>query len=122
MAKMTKRESDVMEIFWNHPGEHLSASDIMNYSDGLSIYTIQQILRRLLENNMVVVSGVSTNKKALIRMYSPVYSRAEYISGSVDMKTMEALAMHFVSDVDDEQMLERIKQKIEQRQKELKGQ
>ena len=65
MAKMTKRESDVMEIFWNHPGEQLSASDIMNYSDGLSIYTIQQILRRLLENNMVVVSGVSTNKKAL---------------------------------------------------------
>ena len=37
MAKMTKRESDVMEIFWNHPGEQLSASDIMNYSDGLSI-------------------------------------------------------------------------------------
>ena len=30
MAKMTKRESDVMEIFLDHPGEQLSASDIIN--------------------------------------------------------------------------------------------
>lgn len=121
MEKMTKRESDVMDIFWQNMDTELSASEIMKLSDGLSIYTIQQVIRNLLERNMIVVSEIVTYKKALTRKYKPTCTRAEYIKRTVDDKTMTDLAMAFVSGSDDKKTLDTLKKMIQARQNELKG-
>ena len=39
MNKLTKRESDIMEILWKNEND-MSANDILLASDGMSIYTI----------------------------------------------------------------------------------
>lgn len=122
MEKMTKREMDVMDILWNHMEEGLSASDIMNLSDGLSIYTIQQVLRSLLKRKMISVSGIGTNKTALMRLYKPVYTKAEYIRDTVSQRTMSDLAAAFVSGSESEEELDSLLKLIQDRKNELKGQ
>ena len=47
-SKLTKRESEIMSILWNTDSE-MSAIDIMNASDGISLNTIQQTLQKLLK-------------------------------------------------------------------------
>ena len=121
MEKMTKRERDVMEIFWKDPDKSLSASEIMNMSDELSIYTIQQVIRNLLENNMIVVTDIVTNKKALTRMYKPTCTRAQYIESTIDNKTLSDLAVAFVNGSEDQDTLNQLKKMIQKRQDELKG-
>ena len=44
----TKREQQVMELLWNS-AEPLSAHDLVEKS-GLSVYTFQQVLQRLLKS------------------------------------------------------------------------
>ncbi|MEJ8738556.1 hypothetical protein WKT02_13995 [Erysipelotrichaceae bacterium HCN-30851] len=39
-SKLTKRENEIMEILWNNDKE-MSATDIMNASNGISLNTIQ---------------------------------------------------------------------------------
>ena len=43
---LTKRETDVMEIFWAHD-EDLSARDIQQYLPDITVNSIQPVLKRL---------------------------------------------------------------------------
>ena len=52
-TQLTKRESQVMDILWKHD-QKMSANDIKLASDGLSIYTISQVLQYLLSIGYIV--------------------------------------------------------------------
>lgn len=69
-AKLTKRESEIMEILWDN-NNAMSANDIMISSNNISLATIQQSLQKLLKMNYVYVSGIGKNKKAITRFISP---------------------------------------------------
>ena len=56
-AKLTKRESEIMEILWDN-NNAMSANDIMISSNNISLATIQQSLQKLLKMNYVYVSGI----------------------------------------------------------------
>ena len=45
-AKLTKRESEIMEILWDN-NNAMSANDIMISSNNISLATIQQSLQKL---------------------------------------------------------------------------
>lgn len=64
-TQLTKRESQIMTILWNHDQE-MSANDIKLASDGLSIYTISQALQYLLSIGYVEVTGIGKNKNRLL--------------------------------------------------------
>ena len=54
IKQLTKREQLVMDILWNSKTD-LSANDIFLHADNVSIYTIQQVLQRLLKMEYIEV-------------------------------------------------------------------
>lgn len=116
--RLTKRESDIMEVFWNHDTD-LSASDIQNHLDDVSINSIQPILKRLQHKGYIHVSGISQNAKALTRVYRPSITKTQHIASMVDQKTIYELATAMVKECDDRQTLEELRKTINEK---LKGQ
>ena len=112
-TQLTKRESQIMTILWNHDQE-MSANDIKLASDGLSIYTISQALQYLLSIGYVEVTGIGKNKKSIARLYSPCISESDYVSSFIKKETFEEIAVHYVqssNDIDEITKLEHLIEK-----------
>ncbi|HAM30036.1 MAG TPA: hypothetical protein DCP49_01240 [Erysipelotrichaceae bacterium] len=120
MNKLTKRESDIMEILWKNEND-MSANDILLASDGMSIYTIQQVLQRLLDYGFIEVASIGRNKKSLTRLYRPSVSEIAYYSAFMSPKTTSEFATQFIEKADDLKTLEQFKELIKKKEKELKG-
>lgn len=118
-TKLTKRENEIMEILWNNDKE-MSATDIMNASNGISLNTIQQTLQKLLKMNYIYVSSVGMNKKALTRLYRPSIEEVDYISSFINESTYAKLASSFITQAKDDKILEELSQLIEEKRKSLK--
>ena len=118
-TKLTKRENEIMEILWNNDKE-MSATDIMNASNGISLNTIQQTLQKLLKMNYIYVSSVGMNKKALTRLYRPSIEEVDYISAFINESTYAKLASSFITQTKDDKILEELSQLIEDKRKSLK--
>ena len=119
VGKLTKREQDVMEILW-HAHHQMSASEIQAESDDVSIYTIQQVLHRLLKREYIHVSGYGQSVKVIMRYYEPVLSEAEYIDSFIELSTAQEIAKNFIRKSDDPAQLQEMKEMIEKKEKELK--
>lgn len=117
---LTKREQLVMEILWNHD-EELSANEIFNYAENVSIHTIQQVLQRLLKMNYIGISGIEFHKKSIARKYKPTLSQADYISNNVNLQTGYQLASNFIQRSNDMSSLDELEQLIKTKKEELKG-
>ena len=109
-TQLTKRESQIMTILWNHDQE-MSANDIKLASDGLSIYTISQALQYLLSIGYVEVTGIGKNKKSIARLYSPFIKK----------ETFEEIAVHYVQSSNDIDEITKLEHLIEKKKKELTG-
>lgn len=72
-TSLTKRELTVMRILWDAK-EPLIASEIAKRDNNASIFSIQRLLKNLIEKNMVEVSGIAYNKKAVARTFKPLVS------------------------------------------------
>lgn len=120
-AKLTKRESEIMEILWDN-NNAMSANDIMISSNNISLATIQQTLQKLLKMNYVYVSGIGKNKKAITRLYRPSISEADYISSFITQSTSLKIASNFIEQTEDDEILEELSKLIEKKRKsKLKG-
>ena len=120
-AKLTKRESEIMEILWDN-NNAMSANDIMISSNNISLATIQQSLQKLLKMNYVYVSGIGKNKKAITRLYRPSISEADYISSFITQSTSLITASNFIEQTEDDEILEELSKLIEKKRKsKLKG-
>ena len=113
-TQLTKRESQVMDILWKHD-KKMSANDIKLASDGLSIYTISQVLQYLLS------IGYVENKKSIARLYSPCISESEYVSSFIKKETCEEIAVHYIQNSNDISEITKLEQLIEKKKKELAG-
>ena len=118
-TKLTKRENEIMEILWNNDKE-MSATDIMNASNGISLNTIQQTLQKLLKMDYIYVSSIGMNKKALTRLYRPSIEEVDYISSFINESTHAKLASSFITQTKDDKILEELSQLIEEKRKSLK--
>ncbi|MEJ8738577.1 BlaI/MecI/CopY family transcriptional regulator [Erysipelotrichaceae bacterium HCN-30851] len=118
-SKLTKRENEIMEILWNNDKE-MSATDIMNASNGISLNTIQQTLQKLLKMNYIYVSSIGMNKKALTRLYRPSVEEADYVSSFINQATQAKLATNFIEQTNDDKVLQELIELIENKRKNLK--
>lgn len=75
---MNERELDVLSILWrvNKP---MTATDIVNAKRGLTQSTVTAILRILLNENIVEVTGVTHSGKVLSRLYQPTEKAKEKV-------------------------------------------
>lgn len=100
MKKLSKRENQIMIALWNS-SVPLSASALKkNLDEDVSIYTIQQVLQKLLKKDYIKVDRIVQHEKALIREYVPVISQVEYITSFVNQKTSFELASNFIKETD----------------------
>lgn len=116
--KLTKRELDVMEILW-HTHHQMSANEIQEKSDNVSIYTIQQVLQRLLEKGYIKVSGYGKSTKTIMRYYEKILNESEYVQSFVENNTLFDLTANFISNTSDIVELEKLKKIINEKEKEL---
>ena len=94
----------------------MSASEIRETSnEELSIYTIQQALRHLLEVHFIEVYDIAFNNKSLTRKYKPLVSQAEYVDSFINNDTRLQLASNFVNNTDDLEELEKLQKLIEKK-------
>ena len=114
MIQLTKKERSVMDILWDSHIE-MSASEIRETSnEELSIYTIQQALRHLLEIRFIEVYDIAFNNKSLTRKYKPLVSQAEYVDSFINNDT------RLVNNTDDLEELEKLQKLIEKKLRALK--
>lgn len=100
MKKLSKRETQIMIALWNS-SVPLSASALKkNLDEDVSIYTIQQVLQKLLKKDYIKVDRIVQHEKALMREYVPVISQVEYITSFVNQKTSFELASNFIKETD----------------------
>ena len=118
MKKLSKRENQVMIVLWNS-NIPLSASAIKSSIDeDVSIYTIQQVLQRLLKKDYIKVSGIVQHEKALMREYIANFSQTEYIESFINQKTYFELASNFIKESDDITAILELERQIKEKLKE----
>lgn len=77
IASLTKRELEIMTILWNSPNP-LIASEIASPDSGLTINTVQAILRKLLKNKLIAIHSIVHSNTVLCRSYKPLLSKQEF--------------------------------------------
>lgn len=108
VTRLTKRETDIMEIFWRSE-KPLSSNDIHPLAPEISINTIQPNLRKLNERGYIEVAGVGFTRNSITREYQPLITQAEYLSAFLDEKTAYAIAVSYIEKCDDPQRLEELR-------------
>ncbi len=74
---LSKRELDVMNVLWAE-GRPLIASEIPERQPGLSINTVQAVLKKLLKREFIEVAKIVQSGTVLSRSYAPVITPEEY--------------------------------------------
>ena len=71
MKILTGREFEVMKVIWD-ANKSLSVGEIQNKLPDLSIYSVQQVLRKLLKDGFVYIEKSKIQVKALTRFFAPI--------------------------------------------------
>lgn len=99
LPQISAREKDVMSVLW-HTGEALTASAIAVKGGGLSINTVQAVLRSLLKKNYIEVSDIVYSGTVLTRSYIPIISAEQYAADqlqAIRINTLNFSTMNFIN-------------------------
>lgn len=116
--RLTKRETQIMNVLWSSD-EPLSAHDILVLAPELSRNTIQIVLKKLQTIGFIEVAGFGYNKNALTRTFRPIISQSQYIQSSLTEGTSHALAMNFIKQTDNPELLDQLAELIKEKKQEL---
>lgn len=117
MAQLNPRELDVLNVLWKKSDEALTSTDIVNEQRGLTQSTVIAVLRKLLQDNLVEVAGVTHSGKVLSRTYRPTEE-----SKNVILQNFAEQYSHFKNVVSKTQLFDAIlaiEQEPEQMKKEI---
>jgi predicted transcriptional regulator len=77
--KVTPRDMDILEILWNSE-KSLTALEIVHSKSGLTMNTVQAVLRKLLGKNVIEVAEIVYSGTVLSRSYKPSVSQEEFLT------------------------------------------
>lgn len=117
-TQLTKKELQLMTVLWNS-SIALSANDISNINPDLNKNTIQVVLKKLLDKELIKVDNIGYSGTVLTRLYVPVVSQETYVSQSLTNQTMKKLVANFIDSSDTMEELSEIEKRIAQKKKEL---
>lgn len=118
---LTKKEMEIMTILWGCDIP-VTASQIADLGEELSIYTVQQVLQRLLKANFIEVAGISYSGKALARFYKASVTDIDYIRSILGNEKLLEFAATLVKEDENDEELAELERIIKQRRKELRAQ
>lgn len=78
MSQMNPRELDVLNILWKSD-DPMMATDIVNSRLGLTQSTVTAVLRKLLNEELVEVAGITHSGRVLSRTYRPTEASRDLI-------------------------------------------
>lgn len=98
LPKISEREKDVMIVLW-HDSEALTASAISEKGNGLSINTVQPVLKNLMKKEYIEVAQIVYSGTVLTRSYKPLISAEQYAAAQLHamrLNTLNFSTMNFL--------------------------
>ncbi|MBQ7775243.1 MAG: BlaI/MecI/CopY family transcriptional regulator [Lachnospiraceae bacterium] len=80
--RLTKRERDILDILWASE-DGMIASDFPKIMEGLTINTVQAVLKKLLKRELIVVKEIVYSGTVLSRKYAPAISEQDFTVASI---------------------------------------
>ena len=74
---LTGRDMDILKILWKSE-EALTASQIANSDPGLTINTVQAVIRKLLKEKLIKIDNIVYSGTVLCRSYCPTMSEDDF--------------------------------------------
>lgn len=74
---LTRRDMDILNILWGSDSS-LTASQIAQSDEGLTINTVQAVIRKLLKAELIKVDDIVYSGTVLCRSYAPAISADEF--------------------------------------------
>ena len=116
---LTKRERQIMNIFWNSD-KPLSANDIAVQQQDLSKNTIQAVVRKLKNHDLLKVADIGYSGTVLTRLYSPNVTQEDFLAAELSDQSLLNLITNFIETNKDIDTLNNLQKMITERQGELK--
>ncbi len=88
--KLSNKELDVMQVFWNSD-EALASSDIPKIESTLNINTVRVAIKNLLQKSVIEVADIAQRGTVLTRTYRPTISFEDYLSGQLEHMKFNSL-------------------------------
>ena len=117
---LSTREIQIMNILWSSD-KPMSANQIAEESDDMSVFPVQQVLQRLLKNEIIKVAEIGYSNTVLTRFYVSVLTQAEYVQfllGDSNLNLYK-ITSFFIENNTDKNTLQDLKKQIVERQKKL---
>lgn len=92
LPKISGREKDIMSVLWGS-SEALTASAIAQKGGGLSINTVQSVVRSLMKKKYIDVADIVYSGTVLTRSYKPIISAEQY--AAEQLNTMRTNTFNF---------------------------
>lgn len=117
---LSTRENQVMDILWGSDSS-LSALQISEKCKEMSVYSVQQVIKRLLKLELIKIEHIGHSGKVLTRFYSPVISQPEYVCFLLgnSKKNIFQFASYIITNDTNGDMLDELKKLIDEKQKEI---
>lgn len=80
---LSKREKDIMVILWKSPTP-LKASEICKIDPSLTINTVQSVLTKLLQKELIKVEKIEYSGTVLARCFAPAITPDDYALKQLD--------------------------------------
>lgn len=120
LEKLNPREEDVMSVLWKENAS-LTASGIANIDPTLSINTIQNVLKKLVNKGYIEVADIVYSGTVLTRSYRNLISAEEYVGSqirSIKKSIVNFSTLQFVDailDEEEEDFLKEVDQLIQKK-------
>ncbi|MCI9041006.1 BlaI/MecI/CopY family transcriptional regulator [Dubosiella newyorkensis] len=117
MKILTGREFEVMKVIWD-ANKSLSVGEIQNKLPDLSIYSVQQVLRKLLKDGFVYIEKSKIQVKALTRFFAPIIKESDYVHSFISPQSSFEIASWLIQETQDKEAIQRIETLIREKKKE----
>ncbi|HCE11262.1 MAG TPA: hypothetical protein DEQ24_00515 [Enterococcus sp.] len=115
---LTKRERQIMNIFWNAE-KPLSANDIAVQQQDLSKNTIQAVVRKLKNHDLLKVADIGYSGTVLTRLYAPNVTQEDFLAAELSDQSLLNLITNFIKTNKEIDTLNELEKLIKDRQGEL---
>ncbi|BDR59274.1 BlaI/MecI/CopY family transcriptional regulator [Xylocopilactobacillus apicola] len=119
MKRLTKREEDVMTVFWELK-KSLTIRDVVKHNPELSQNTVQVVLKNLVEKKCLEFDGTSIARTAIARVYKAIISEEEYFQEIIPKKIFKKMVVSFVTQENSEEELKKIEDMVQKKLKEIR--
>ncbi|MCF0260849.1 MAG: hypothetical protein HUJ54_13400 [Erysipelotrichaceae bacterium] len=111
---LTKQELILMDLLWN-ADVPLSLHEILEIKPELNRNTLQSVMRRLMQANMIRVAGYGFNKTSMTRKVTYVIPQYDYYKKDFVPDTKMKVTLNFLETCSDADFLKRCRSIIDER-------